>query len=535
MRYLSILCFCILAVSLSAQYTQGITIRQNTVNPTDFAKTITPEDLRRHLNVIASDKMEGRETGTAGNDKAADYIANFFKNLGLPAIGNDDSYFQNVQFTWSSWVKTEMTINGETFSHKKDFLTFPTRNSHLPDFQTDEVLFLGYGIDDAKYSDYKHVDVKGKVLLIYNDEPLNKKGISRITGTKDLSEWSADWQKKVRTAHQKGAKAVLIIDHKIRKQLAESLKFVIGAQITLGTEDYPADNFANSLFITPAVAKKIMGNKYKKVIKVRKKIQKKGKAGHVVLPVNLKINQSKSEKTLIGRNVLGYIEGTDPQLKNELVVVSAHYDHLGMRGGAIYNGADDNGSGTTTAMEVAEAFATAKEQGAGPRRSVLILMMTGEEKGLYGSQYYVEKPIFPLDQTIADVNVDMVGRVDEKHKDNPNYIYVIGADRLSTDLHNINEAMNEKYTQLELDYTYNEDDDPNRYYYRSDHYNFAERGIPAIFYFNGTHEDYHRPTDTVEKINFEKMTKIGHLVFYTTWELANRDERIKVDVKQVKP
>ena len=160
------------------------------------------------------------------------------------------------------------------------------------------------------------------------------------------------------------------------------------------------------------------------------------------------------------------------------------------------------------------------------------MLVTGEEKGLLGSQYYVEYPLFPLEQTVANVNVDMVGRVDEKYADNPNYIYVIGSDRLSTELHEINENANKNYTNLVLDYTYNAEDDPNRYYYRSDHYNFAERGIPAIFYFNGTHADYHRATDTVEKINFEKMAKIGQLIFHTTWELANREKRIVVDVIQ---
>jgi Zn-dependent M28 family amino/carboxypeptidase len=238
----------------------------------------------------------------------------------------------------------------------------------------------------------------------------------------------------------------------------------------------------------------------------------------------------KNTRQLIGSNVLGYVEGIDPNLKNEVVVVTAHYDHLGSRGESIFNGADDNGSGTTTVLEVAESFAQAKAAGAGPRRSVLFMLVSGEEKGLLGSQYYAEFPIFPIENTVANVNVDMVGRVDKKYEDNPNYIYVIGSDRLSTELHEINETANKTYTNLVLDYTYNDDNDPNRYYYRSDHYNFAKKGIPAIFYFNGTHEDYHRPSDTIEKINFEKMEKIGKLVFYTTWELANREKRIEVNV-----
>jgi Zn-dependent M28 family amino/carboxypeptidase len=246
----------------------------------------------------------------------------------------------------------------------------------------------------------------------------------------------------------------------------------------------------------------------------------------------MRLVQKKNTRQLVGSNVLGFIEGSDPRLKDEVVVVSAHYDHLGKRGNSIYHGADDNGSGTSTVMEIAQAFALAKQQGQGPRRSVLCLLVSGEEKGLLGSEYYAEHPIFPLEKTVANVNVDMIGRTDKKHDDNPNYIYVIGSNRLSTELHEINEAANAKYANLELDYTFNAKNDPNRFYYRSDHYNFAKKGIPAIFYFSGTHKDYHQPSDTVDKIMFDKMEKIGHLIFYTSWELANRDERIKVNVKE---
>ena len=213
------------------------------------------------------------------------------------------------------------------------------------------------------------------------------------------------------------------------------------------------------------------------------------------------------------------------------MVVTAHYDHLGKRGDDVYNGADDNGSGTSTVLEVTQALVEAKKQGQGPRRSILCMLVTGEEKGLLGSQFYAEHPIYPIANTVANINVDMVGRVDKKYADNPNYVYVIGSDRLSTELHDINENANKKYTNLVLDYTYNEDDDPNRYYYRSDHYNFAEKGIPAIFYFNGTHADYHRTSDTIEKINFDKMAIIGKLVFHTAWQLANQDKRIEVNVE----
>ncbi|WP_010521126.1 M28 family metallopeptidase [Aquimarina agarivorans] len=224
-------------------------------------------------------------------------------------------------------------------------------------------------------------------------------------------------------------------------------------------------------------------------------------------------------------NVIAFLEGTE--YPDELIVISAHYDHLGINAnGGIYNGADDNGSGTTSILQIAEAFAKAKKEGAGPKRSILFLHFTGEEKGLYGSRYYTENPLFPLKNTVCDLNIDMIGRIDDEHSNAPNYIYIIGSDRLSNELHLINEAINNKYTLFNLDYKYNKKSDPNRFYYRSDHYNFAKNDIPIIFYFNGVHDDYHKITDEVDKINYDLLTKRSKLIFYTAWELANRKNRI---------
>ncbi|MEL6922622.1 MAG: M28 family peptidase [Bacteroidota bacterium] len=507
-------------------------IRENVVSPVPFGKTITSGDLRAHLSIIAGDEMEGRETGTAGNDKAAAYIADHFRQLGLaPVVGSENpSYYQKVSFTWSMWNSIELNVKGEDYRHLWDFVSFPTRNSHLPAFDTREVVFLGYGIDDPKYSDYKNVNVKDKVVLVYRGEPMDADGNSYLSNSKEPSEWSTDWTKKAMAAKQNGVKALLIIEDRLKEIVSENRRFLVGPRVSMGDAASPADLYANQLMISTSIAKKIMGKRYKKVIKARDRIKANGSPRKVKLKTKLNLKQDKNERKLVGNNVLGFIEGSDPQLKDEVVVVTAHYDHLGKRGDDIYNGADDNGSGTSTVLEVAQALAEAKMKGAGPRRSVLTMLVTGEEKGLLGSQFYAENPIFPLANTVANVNVDMVGRVDAKYAENPNYIYVIGSDRLSTELHEINETANEQYTDLVLDYTYNADDDPNRYYYRSDHYNFAEKGIPAIFYFNGTHKDYHRTTDTVDKINFEKMEKVAQLVFYTTWELANRDKRIEVNV-----
>ncbi len=243
--------------------------------------------------------------------------------------------------------------------------------------------------------------------------------------------------------------------------------------------------------------------------------------------------QTVPEKFLKGRakgdteNVLGFIYGSEKP--EEIIVISAHYDHLGVKGGEVFNGADDNGSGTSAVLEIAQAFRKAVEEGEGPKRSILFLNLTGEEEGLFGSLYYTANPIFPLKNTVVDLNIDMVGRVDDRHKDDPNFVYLIGGDKISTELHYISEAVNNKYVNLNLDYKYNDEKDPNRFYYRSDHYNFAKNGIPIIFYFNGVHDDYHKETDTEEKINYEILTKRTKLVFLTAWEIANREERLKID------
>lgn len=226
-------------------------------------------------------------------------------------------------------------------------------------------------------------------------------------------------------------------------------------------------------------------------------------------------------------NIWAFIKGSEKP--EEIVVVSAHYDHVGTKNGEIYNGADDDGSGTVALLEIAEAFKLAEKDGFKPKRSVLFLHVTGEEHGLHGSRYYSENPLYPLENTVADINIDMIGRRDTLHPNTNNYIYVIGSDRLSSELHEINENMNSKYTQLELDYKYNDRKDPERIYYRSDHYNFAKKGVPAIFFYNGYHSDYHKPSDTPDKIEYDALAKRAQLAFALAWELANRDEKIKVD------
>jgi len=503
-----------------------------TVDTTDhsakYAEVINPSDLQRYLMILSSDEYEGRETTTRGANKASQYIAAQFENFKLSKYRKDKEYFQEVPFQRNAWKNIGLSINGESYKHMVDYVSLLPYNYNRPDATFKELLFCGYGIADKNYNDYKLADVKGKAILIYKGEPMTSDSTYLISGTTEPSGWSTSLDNKLKAAQGAGAALVIIIEDQVKEIVAENRKFLIDGKIRLhdGTIRQKRD-IVNSVYISPSMAKTLMGDEYQAVIDMRDKILAKGKTKGKPLSIatNLNIQQEKYSDILKSNNVIGYVEGSDPDLKDEYVILSAHYDHLGIRGDKVFNGANDNGSGTSTVIQLMKAFAAAKADGHGPRRTVVGLLVCGEEKGLLGSEYYSKIPAFPLEKTIVNVNVDMVGRTDKFHEPEDEYIYIIGADKLSSELHEINEAANATYTQMELDYRFNDPKDPNRYYYRSDHYNFAKQNIPVIFYFNGVHEDYHKSTDTVDKIDFDLLTKTAKLVFHTTWELANRDKR----------
>jgi Zn-dependent M28 family amino/carboxypeptidase len=280
----------------------------------------------------------------------------------------------------------------------------------------------------------------------------------------------------------------------------------------------------NQFHVSEKIAQAIMGDDYAKA--------KIGEVAPKTYAADLAVSFNKTTTTLQSSDVMGVLEGSD--LKDEYVFVTAHYDHLGKRDTVIYYGADDDGSGTVSVLEIAEAFVKAKQAGKGPRRTMVFMTVSGEEKGLWGSAYYANHPVFPLDKTTVDLNIDMIGRVDtSRHKGDPsNYVYVVGDDKISSDLKVISEATNKKYTKMELDYKFNDPNDRQRIYFRSDHYNFAQKGVPIIFYYDGMlGGDYHRPTDTPDKIDYILLSKRAQLVFYTAWEMANRDAMLKRDLK----
>lgn len=514
-------------------YTRDYTLENDGAK---FAAGISANDLKPLVYALASDSMQGRETGEEGQRIAARFIAQQFKDAGLPPKA-DKGFFQKILLQNESWKELGLKVGDQELRNRSDFYLYSAFNPDLPLLEVKELMFVGYGIEDEKYNDYGKADVEGKAVIFYSGEPMTTDGKSLITGSDYRSNWSLDWRKKVQLAKKKGAKLVFIIDSNFEENLKKNRKLLstFGWKPASADSDTKSNAYVPNVFLSPSAAKSILGDKASKAEAELTDLRGGEKFKPVKVKAKIELRLDKESKTLEGSNVLAVIEGTDEKLKKEYVFVTAHYDHLGMSDSTvIYYGADDNASGTAGVIEIARAFAEAKKQGIGPKRTVVCMLVSGEEKGLLGSKYYTEFPLFPLDKTTVDINIDMIGRIDEAHASNPEYIYVIGSDRISTELHNIGEMVNKEHTKLDLDYKFNAKDDPNHFYERSDHYNFAEKGIPIVFYFNGVHPDYHRPSDTPDKINFDVLAKRAQLAFHVAWECANRPFRIIADVRQDK-
>jgi hypothetical protein len=472
-----------------------------------YGNLITPSDLKEYLSILASDAFEGRETGKRGQKIAAAFISAHFQEHGLtaPVAG---SYYQPVDLYTRVPGEIYVKVGQEKFANFEDIAYYGTADSNgevtLP------VLFAGKG----RKEDLDQLNVDGKAVVI-------------------IIKANDNYRAALTAAREKGAKMVFIMNSEESefKELAKQFKNYLsnGSPSLQKPEANTKD--AGIFFIGPKVAEKIFNTTAAKLSKASEEDVKRNPlkkfSASVVYKSSMEIKVVKTE------NVLGYLEGGDK--KDELLIITAHYDHIGKRksgeGDIINNGADDDGSGTTTVMELAKIFAQAKKDGKGPRRSILFMTVTGEEIGLLGSEYYADHPVFPLSSTVVDLNIDMIGRRDAQHKGSAPYVYVIGADKLSSELNSLSEAANKTYTNLVFDYTYNDQNHPDRLYYRSDHWNFAKKNIPIIFYFDGIHEDYHKVTDEVDKIEFDLMAKRAQCVFYTAWEIANREQRIAVDKK----
>ena len=473
-----LICSC--GVLLPGSYT----LKTNQKKAVQYSKIITQNELKHHLKIISSDEFEGRETTTIGQKKAAAYIKNHFIETNTKSVFEDTGYFQKFPVDVLDFSKVELYFNKTKLTFIDDFYPYgnPTNNN----YKNTQIVNVGYGIKTKERNDYLGKNTKGKVVFIKQGLPtydiINKK--------------EGNWRRKVQTATKNGAVAIVFL----KSDYANS---------DLRIKEYLKNPFMQ-----------LHGNQKSKpqppvFIVDEDKIKALNQDTNTI-SFNTSISQTKT-----GENVLGFIPG----VTDEIIVISAHYDHIGYDRGEICNGADDDGSGTSSLLSISKAFQKAFDEGIKPQRGILFLAVSGEEKGLFGSQFYTENPAFPLSKTIADLNIDMVGRQDTIQQDN-NYIYLIGSDRISKELHTINEQVNKKHVGFKLDYTYNAKDDPNNFYQRSDHYNFAKNNIPVIFYFGGLHEDYHQPTDDFEKIDFLKLERVSRFVFLTAWELAYRKKTL---------
>ena len=478
-----------------------LAVKQTTAqqNPSKYlAESITVSALKKHIQVLASDEMEGRENGKSGQKKAAAYIMQQFSNAGItPLMGN---YFQDVPFIETVPEKIKIKINGHPLAFIKDF-------EHFKDFDNTLIsqaksVFVSYGSKKNFKDADKSFNIKNKVVFMAGG-----------SSVKDIPSI----KQRTKYAHKLGAKAVFVIEDaggftSDSSYLMEREQKLIREYLNPVPVFFIAQDFADSLF-------KVAGFNLKKWSKKR---LKKKKTQRLNLTLDIEVNMvNKNQK---GENVLAFIPGNE--LKSEIVVLLAHYDHLGIRGKTTFNGADDNATGTAALIEIAKSLQLAKSKGNGFKRSILIMLTTGEEKGLLGSKYYVKHPLFSLEQTFAVLNVDMIGRSDDLHKNNSKYIYLVGADFISPALQQICETQNNKYTNLTLDYTYNTKNHPDRFYFRSDHYPFAKRGVPSVFYFSGVHKDYHQSSDTAEKIDYQKVQLVTQFIFHTAWGLLNTSQSL---------
>ncbi|TXD84784.1 M28 family peptidase [Subsaximicrobium wynnwilliamsii] len=487
-------------------------------DPSVYAQTITSDELKEMLYIYASDEFEGRDTGEPGQKMAVNYLKDQYVAMGVPSAYGGDNYFQNVPLERQKYPEVALSVNNQSFENFEDYIILGNVQTQELDINT--IVYAGYGIDAKNYSDYTDLDVKGKVVLVKAGEPKDENGNYVTSGDTKNTKWMNGRQEpasKRDAAMERGAKALIFVNQDLLEQYGPYFK-----QMQLS-------NNSGSLSLKEekedaAMVFMMVGKKMADAIAPNIMDADEPKTIDTQITVSL---TSQSEQ-VASENVLAFIEGSEKP--DEILVISAHLDHEGIKNGKVYNGADDDGSGTVAIVEIAEAFKAAQKDGHGPKRSVLFLHVTGEEKGLLGSKYYTDNdPVFPLKNTIANLNIDMIGRIDPEREGDRNYVYLIGSDKLSTELHNISEEVNNKYTNITLDYKFNDDNDPNRFYYRSDHYNFAKNNIPVIFYFNGTHADYHQPSDTADKIEYDLLENRARLVFYTAWELANRADRIIAD------
>jgi hypothetical protein len=486
-----------------------------------YAETITNDELSSHVYKLASDEFEGRFTGTKGLLKAQKYILDEFEAYGLemPVIEEKSTYLQEFILDECRWKDQRLIVDGMELKVGKDFLFLSDPVEIHGKFP---VIFTGFGVEDSAYSDFSNLDVKGKIMLAFTGEPRNAEGFSVISGKKELSKKGYYFSKE-KMAADKGAEGVFIISRNRSdyKKYLKARDYYDAKPII----NYPAGDDetikykqAFSAYMNVRTAARLVDQKPKSLYAALDEMESSLKTTAGRFTGEVSIDASSDCLPLETANVIGIIEGTD--LKSQAVVVVAHYDHLGTENDKIFYGADDNASGTAAVMEIAEAFSLTAQAGFRPRRTVIFMAVSAEELGLYGSKYYSLNPLIPLDSTFACINIDMIGRASTKLAGSPDYI--AASVYVSEELLEVSrEACSSIAPDLEDRVEFKKNLRGG-----SDHYYFAKHGIPSIFYFTGLHPDYHEPTDTPDKILYDRMEKIVRAIYATAWELANSNEKL---------
>lgn len=521
-----------------------------------YQNSITENFLRHHLSIFAADSMEGRETGTPGERKAAEYLSEQYAQMGLIPVGDNDTYYQHFDLNTtqndSIIFETYTTTGQEKSIVNRSVASSQSTADYIRAFGgTDslkgEIVFAGFGVNDParEVAHLEGADLQGKWVMVFQDIPHVENGDTLISP-------SVDNRSRFNAIFGAGAEGILLISDMSEAEFEEAAR---AEQSAFGEPSnmqlaYLDDGNSSGQgpfskgynMINPDMAARILNleggadaiEEYREKI-----IQNIKDFSPESLNYGLAQMPYTSKNSIRTENVLAYIEGSDPELKDEVVVITSHYDHVGIgqpdsTGDRIYNGADDDGSGTIGLLNIAHAFHKAAGDGVRPRRSILFLNVTAEEKGLLGSRYYSDHPVFPIENTVANINSDMIGRIDEEHEEQgiEEYAYIIGGEIISSDLDSLIKAANNRSGQIELNNRYNDLQDTNQFYRRSDHWNFGRLGVPFAFFFTGIHEDYHQPSDEVHKIRFEKLSKIVRTMYASTVLIANADQPPAVDNQQ---
>jgi hypothetical protein len=535
-----------------AQQADGVSRKSDKPHRTDKSKktavslaakrgveTITSAQLKDYLTFIASDEMEGRDTPSRGLDITAKFLAMSMSRFGLKPAGDAGSYFQKIGLRRDivDPEKTRVALDDSPLTIGQDYIPIAR-----PGSASGQLIYAGNGwfIKGKDIDAYRGTDARGKIAIIFSSLDGLPRGVSRS----DLSGVRGeDWMGPTEYARKQGVAALVIVPdfqylanwERNRQRLTERGSVSVEKFQTQTLTQLPvvvvSPRIANSLFAGekqngPTLFESAYGD------------ARAFPAFELSSEKRMTISIAGKNESLSTQNVVAVFEGSDPVLRNEYVALGAHYDHVGMSsqatGDSVYNGADDDGSGTTTLLAIAEALSKAPTK---PKRSVLFVWHAGEEKGLWGSRYFTEYPTVPLEQIVTQINLDMIGRSKKAGDTNArnrelssaNEIYVIGSKMMSTELGELSEAVNKGYLNLVYNYRYDDPHDPNRFFFRSDHYNYARKGIPIIFFFDGEHEDYHRLGDSADKIDYQKMEQVARTVYMTLWEVANRATRPRVD------